>query len=73
MKYLQENRFVKKEGSIALIAQQVQEILADEFLNSNTYESLLYHKLNIFNQYRIDIIKFILTVSFRYHFDIISI
>ncbi|PKC01669.1 hypothetical protein RhiirA5_426333 [Rhizophagus irregularis] len=38
MKYLQKNRFGKKEGSMALTAQQVQKILADEFLNSNTYE-----------------------------------
>ncbi|PKY53140.1 hypothetical protein RhiirA4_471189 [Rhizophagus irregularis] len=40
MKYLQENRFGKKEGSMALTAQQVQEILADEFFNPNTHEGL---------------------------------
>ena len=42
MKYLQEKGFGEKEGSMALIAQQVQEILADEFLNPNTPEGLLY-------------------------------
>ena len=42
MKYLQEKGFGEKEGSMALTAQQVQEILADEFLNPNTPEGLLY-------------------------------
>jgi integrase len=42
MKYLQENGFGEKEGSMALSAQQVQEILADEFLNPSTPEGLLY-------------------------------
>jgi hypothetical protein len=40
MKYLQENRVGKKEGSMALTAQQVQEILADEFLNPNIHKDL---------------------------------
>ena len=43
MKDLQEKGFGKKEGSMALIAQQIQEILADDFLNPNTPKSLLYH------------------------------
>ena len=42
MKDLQEKGFGEKEGSIALTVQQVQEILADDFLNSNTPEGLLY-------------------------------
>jgi len=33
---------VKKKGSMTLTAQQVQEILADDFLNPNTPEGLLY-------------------------------
>jgi hypothetical protein len=43
MKDLQEKGFGEKEGSMALTAQQVQEILADDFLNPNTPEGLLYH------------------------------
>lgn len=42
MKDLQEKGFGEKEGSMALTAQQVQEILADNFLNTNTPEGLLY-------------------------------
>nr|CAG8607240.1 2196_t:CDS:2 [Entrophospora candida] len=42
MKDLQEKGFGEKEGSMALTAQQVQEILADNFLNTNTPEDLLY-------------------------------
>lgn len=42
MKDLQEKGFGEKEGSMALTAQQVQEILADDFLNPNTPEGLLY-------------------------------
>ncbi|CAG8574235.1 8346_t:CDS:2 [Funneliformis mosseae] len=43
IKDFQEKRFDEKEGSMALTAQQVQEILADDFLNSNTPKGLLYH------------------------------
>ena len=43
MKELQEKGFGEKEGSVALNVQQVQEILADDFLNPNTPEGLLYH------------------------------
>ena len=42
MKDLQEKGFGEKEGSIALNVQQVQEILADNFLNPDTPEGLLY-------------------------------
>src|SRR6266542_1329370 len=42
MKDLQEKGFGEKEGSMALTAQQIQEILADDFLNPNTPEGLLY-------------------------------
>ncbi|PKC00755.1 hypothetical protein RhiirA5_427735 [Rhizophagus irregularis] len=47
MKYLQKNRFDKKEGLMALSAQQVQEILADEFLNPSTPEGKEYHGLYV--------------------------
>ncbi|CAB5376236.1 unnamed protein product [Rhizophagus irregularis] len=46
MKYLQENG----EGSMALSAQQVQEILADEFLNLSTPEGGEHYGLHI-NQF----------------------
>jgi len=39
MKDLQEKGFGEKEGSMALTAQQVQEILADNFLNTNTLKA----------------------------------
>ncbi|CAG8713356.1 26986_t:CDS:2, partial [Racocetra persica] len=42
MKDLQERRFGEKEGSMALTAQQVKEILSDEFLDPKTPQGLLY-------------------------------
>ncbi|CAI2165570.1 19002_t:CDS:2 [Funneliformis geosporum] len=42
IKDLQERGFGEKEGSMVLTAQHVKEILADDFLNSNNLEGLLY-------------------------------
>ncbi|CAG8803362.1 5891_t:CDS:1, partial [Racocetra persica] len=42
MKDLQEKGLGEKEGSVALTAQQVKDILDDEFLDPNTPEGLLY-------------------------------
>ncbi|CAG8717480.1 20603_t:CDS:1, partial [Racocetra persica] len=40
IKDLQEREFGEKEGSMALIAQQVKEILSDEFLDPKTPQGL---------------------------------
>ncbi|CAG8850319.1 14380_t:CDS:1, partial [Racocetra persica] len=42
IKDLQEKGLGKKEDSVALTAQQVKDILDDEFLDPNTPEGLLY-------------------------------
>src|SRR3954471_19877223 len=59
-------KYFSKNGFI----QMIERVYIDGEFKAGRRSFHTLQKLNIFNRYRIDIVKFILTALFRYHFDI---
>jgi len=74
MKYLQENGLGEKEGSMALSAQQVQEILADEFFNPNilrVFYTMYFSELQLILHVEMENIMAFMLINFIFHLMVV--